>query len=97
MLVCIKGFSLLLLGHCLLCLGKGAVLAGLFLDILLSNFDECIFETVQLNIKLHLRDILFNLPHELADSVNIANWHKEQRVLVSRVLRFLDTFKAFTI
>ena len=77
------GFFLLCEG--VLSLRKSLVFLGLLLDILLSNLNESVFETVHLDVNLHLRHITLNLLDQLAHFLDEGDRHIEQRVLVAGV------------
>ena len=69
-LVLFKSLIFLILSHELLGLSKSTVLFSLFLNIFLSDLDECVLQTVQLNINLHFGELLLNSLNQRAYLVN---------------------------
>lgn len=96
-LVVLEGLLFLGFCHVLLGLGESLVLEGFLLDVLLSDLDESVFETVELYIDLEVGHVLLNLGNQIADLVNKIDRDQVEVLLVGRVRGLQNSFKAFSV
>lgn len=80
------------LGHELLGLCQRLVPLDLLFDVFLGNFDEGVFETVQLDIGLQFWQGLLDLGNQSSHSVDQSNRNQKDELFVGRVTRFGDSF-----